>query len=85
MAKPIHIKNPPAELRARLEDACKRNSNSLNQEAQHRIELSFALEDALTSKVHQGWIDEAFQKGSNKPGSVKRLRDIAARARAAAK
>ena len=85
MAKPIQIKNPPAELRARLEDACKRNSNSLNQEAQHRIELSFALEDALTTKVHQGWIDEAFQNGTNKPGGIKRLRDIAARARAAAK
>lgn len=80
--KTIAVKGASAELRGRLESSAERNHRSLNQEALARLEMSFAVEDAARSKMHQAWVDEA-QAGSFKPGSAARLRKIAAKARAA--
>jgi len=54
----------------------------LNQEALARLEFSFDIEDALLTQVHQRWIDEAME-GTLKPGSMERLKRIAAKAKAA--
>jgi len=62
------------------EPSAERNYRSLNQEALARIEFSFQVEDALASKVHQKWIDEAMA-GTFKPGSIDRLKRIAAKAK----
>lgn len=80
MSKTIQVKGAPKELRERLESSAERNYRSLNQEALARLEFSFEVEDALVSKVHQKWIDEALA-GTFKPGSLDRLRRIAAKAR----
>lgn len=85
MGKPIQIKDPPEELRARLIESAERNFRSLPQEVQARLEFSFDLEEALQARIHQKWIDEAFQTGKLGPGSVARLKEIAARAGAVAK
>ncbi len=81
MSKTIQVKGVSDELRARLESSAKRNFRSLNQEALARLELSFDLEDALLTKVHQKWIDEALAS-TCRLGSIQRLKQIAARARA---
>jgi hypothetical protein len=82
MNKTIQVKGVPETLRARLESSAKRNYRSLNQEALARLELSFEIEDAMMSKQHQKWIDEAME-GSFHPGSIQRLKNIAAKAKAA--
>ena len=79
--KTIAVKGASAELRDRLETSADRNHRSINQEALARLEMSFAIEDAARSKTHQAWVDEALA-GSFKPGSIARLRQIAAKARA---
>lgn len=77
----IQVKGASEELKSRLAASAERNFRSLNQEALARLEFSFDLDDALMSRVHQKWIDEALA-GSFRPGSIKRLKEIAAKARA---
>jgi hypothetical protein len=81
MSKTIQVKGASEELRARLESSAQRNYRSLNQEALARLEFSFDLEDALLQRAHQKWIDEALA-GTLRPGSIQRLKRIAAQARA---
>jgi hypothetical protein len=81
MNKTIQVKGVPETLRTRLESSAKRNYRSLNQEALARLEFSFDIEDALMSKLHQKWIDEALE-GTFRPGSIQRLKEIAAQAKA---
>ena len=78
--KTIAVKGASIELHHRLEASAEKNHRSLNQEALARLEMSFAVEDAARSKIHQAWVDEALA-GDFKPGSAARLRQIAARAR----
>ena len=80
MSKTIQVKGASEELRARLENSAGRNFRSLNQEALARLEFSFDIEDALISKTHQKWIDEALA-GTMRPGSIQRLKRLAAKAR----
>jgi len=84
MSKTIQVKGASEELRARLESSAERNFRSLNQEALARLEFSFDLEDALSSRLQQKWIDEGLA-GTLRPGSIERLKEIAAQARAGAK
>ena len=81
MSKTIQVKGASEELRSRLQNSAQRNFRSLNQEALARIEFSFDLEDALSNKVHQKWIDEALG-GVFREGSIERLTRIAAKAKA---
>jgi hypothetical protein len=83
MSNTIQVKGATRELLQRLESSAERNFRSLNQEALARLEFSFDVEDALMSKAHQQWIDEAMA-GAFKPGSIDRLKRIAARAKAGA-
>jgi hypothetical protein len=80
MNKTIQVKGATRELRQRLESSAERNFRSLNQEALARLEFSFDVEDALASKVHQEWIDQAMA-GTFRPGSINRLKQIAAKAK----
>src|SRR5437762_13764734 len=82
MSKTIQVKGASEELRLRLESSAERNFRSLNQEALARIEFSFEIEDALSSKRHQKWIDGALA-GTFRPGSIQLLKRIAAKAKAA--
>jgi len=82
MSKTIQVKGASEELRSRLATSAERNYRSLNQEALARIEFSFDIEDALMSGVHQKWIDEALAT-TFRPGSIARLKRIAAQAKSA--
>jgi len=80
VSKTIQVKVASDELRSRLASSAERNYRSLNQEALARIEFSFEIEDALMSRVHQKWIDEALS-APLRPGSIARLKRIAAQAK----
>jgi len=84
MSADLQVKGIPKELKSRLAASAERNFRSINQEAMARIEMSFDLEDALVSKTQQKWIDEALA-GEFRPGSLDRLRDLAAQAKARAR
>ena len=81
MSKMIQIKGAPQELRLRLQRSAERNFRSLNQEALARLAFSFDLEDAVLTKTHQHWVDEALA-GEFRRGSIARLKQIAAKAKA---
>ena len=80
--KTIQIKGASTALRERLQESADRNFRDLNQEALARLERSFALEDAAMTARDQHWVNAAMA-GRRKPGSVTRLREIAANARRA--
>jgi hypothetical protein len=80
MSKTLQVKGASEELRSRLKTSADRNFRSLNQEALARLEFSFDIEDAFMTKVHQKWIDEALA-GSFKAGSIRRLKQVAVKAR----
>ena len=84
MSADLQVKGISKELKTRLSVSAERNFRSINQEAMARIEMSFDLEDALVSKTQQKWIDEALA-GEFRPGSLDRLRDLAAKARTKAR
>jgi hypothetical protein len=78
MSKSIQIKGASETLRTRLEESAQTNFRSLNQEALARLERSFEMEDALTRKRDQKWIDEAMASPVT-PGGITQLRKIAER------
>jgi hypothetical protein len=80
VSKTIQVKGASEDLRSRLETSAQRNFRSLNQEALARLAFSFDIEDAMMTRVHQKWIDEALA-GTLRPGSLGRLSRIAARAK----
>ena len=84
MGNQIQVKGMSDEVRERLQASADRNFRSLNQEALARIQFSFEMEDSLRSKQFQKLMDEGFA-GTERPGSASRLREIAAKARAAGK
>jgi len=84
MSHQLQVKGLSDEVRERLQASANRNFRSLNQEALARIQFSFEIEDSLRAKQFQKLVDEGLA-GTEQPGSVARLRDIAAQARAAAK
>jgi hypothetical protein len=84
MSHQIQVKGVTDEIKERLAASAERNFRSLNQEALARIQFSFEIEDSLRSKTLQKMIDEGFA-GKERPGTLTRLREIAAKARAAAK
>jgi len=82
MSKPLQIKNPSDDLYSRMVESAERNFRSITQEMEARLVFSFEAEDALVAKVHQKWLDEAAA-GKFSPGSIQRLKEVAAKARAA--
>jgi hypothetical protein len=63
----IMLKDIPPELHGQLKQEAEANFRSLTQEALARIELSFQIEEAFSTKRVQGWIDEALASGSEEP------------------
>jgi hypothetical protein len=84
MSHQLQVKGMSDEVRERLQASADRNFRSLNQESLARIQFSFEIEDSLHAKQYQKQVDEGLA-GTERPGSVTRLREIGAKARAAAK
>ena len=81
MNKRIRLNGVSKALRARLEQSAERNFRYLNKEAMARLVFSFDIKDAFQTELHQNSIDEAFS-GAFRAGSIGRLKQIAARAKA---
>ena len=82
MSANIQVKGASDTLYQRLRASAETNFRSLDQEALARLERSFDIEDALATRTHQKWVDEALA-GKFRAGSVQRLRKLATKARAA--
>ena len=83
MSDTIQLKSIPPVLKQRLAASAEASRRSLNQEALARLEHSFEIEDALATRTHQKWIDEALT-GKFQAGSLARLRGVCRKARAEA-
>ncbi len=84
MSYQIQVKGVTDEIKERLSASAERNFRSINQEALARIQFSFEVEDSLRSKSLQKMVDEGMA-GKERAGSLNRLREIAAKARATVK
>jgi hypothetical protein len=82
VSETIQLKGTSGTLAARLRASAKNNFRTVDREVISRLERSFEIEDALATRTHQKWVDEALA-GELRPGSVQRLRKLAAKARAA--
>lgn len=63
----IVLKDISDDLRAQLEQEASANFRTLDQEALARIEMSFQIQEAFSTKRVQGWIDEALASGPEEP------------------
>ncbi len=63
------LKKIPASLYALAETSAKANFRSLNQELLWRVQMSFDLEQAAVTKLHQRWTDEALASGPAQPAT----------------
>jgi len=72
----ITLKDIPLELHAQLKNEASANFRSLTQEAMSRIERTFQIDAAMTTKRDQQWIDEAIASGSAAPLTKKEMDTI---------
>jgi len=59
----ITLKSIPAEIHERLKSSAESNFRSITQEAFARLQMSFDVEEAAATELHQTWIDEAMSSG----------------------
>lgn len=69
----ITLKDIPIELHAQLKNEAAANFRSITQEAMSRIERTFQIDAALTTKRDQQWIDEAIASGPAAPLNKKEM------------
>ena len=69
----ITLKDIPIELHARLKNEASANFRSITQEAMSRIERTFQIDAALTTKRDQRWIDEAVASGPEAPLTKRKM------------
>jgi len=69
----ITLKDIPMELHAQLKNEAAANFRSLTQEAMSRLERTFQIDAALTTKRDQKWIDEALASGPKTPLTRKEM------------
>ena len=72
----ITLKDIPLELHAQLKNEAAANFRSLTQEAMSRLERTFQIDAALTTKRDQKWIDEAIASGPESPLTKKEMKAI---------
>ena len=63
----ITLRDIPDDLRAQLEQEATAHFRTLDQEALARIEMSFQIEEAFSTRRVQGWMDEALASGPAEP------------------
>ena len=69
----ITLKKIPVELHAQLKTEAAANFRSITQEALIRLERTFQMDAALTSKRDQKWIEEAIASGPVKPLTKRKM------------
>jgi hypothetical protein len=69
----ITLKDIPDDLHAQLKNEASANFRSLTQEAMARLERTFEIDAALTTKRDQRWVDEALASGPESPLTEKEM------------
>jgi hypothetical protein len=69
----ITLKSIPMDLHAHLKNEAAANFRSITQEALSRLERTFQIDAALTTKRDQKWIDEAVASGLAIPLTKKEM------------
>ena len=72
----LTLKDIPMELHAQLKNEASANFRSLTQEAMSRLERTFQIDAALTTKRDQKWLDEAVASGPETPLTKKEMNAI---------
>lgn len=72
----IILKDIPEELHAQLKNEASANFRSLTQKAMSRLERTFQMEAALTTRRDQKWIAEAIASGPETPLTKKEMNAI---------
>jgi hypothetical protein len=72
----ITLKDIPIELHPQLKNEAAANFRSITQEAMSRIERTFQIDAALTTKRDQEWIGEAIASGPATPLTRKDMEAI---------
>ena len=70
------MKSIPMELHAQLKNEAAANFRSITQEVMSRLERTFQIDAALTTKRDQQWIEEALASGPVTPLTNKEMRAI---------
>jgi hypothetical protein len=76
----LTLKNVPPKIHERLKKSATVNFRSITQEAFARLQMSFELEEAETTRLHQRLIDEALASGPAQPASKNQWEKTRARA-----
>jgi hypothetical protein len=76
----LTLKDIPAEIHERLKSSADSNFRSISQEAFARLQLSFDVEEAAATKLHQSWIDRAVASGPAQPARKDQWQQIQRRA-----
>lgn len=76
----LTLKNIPPEIHERLKGSADSNFRSVTQEAFARLQMSFDMEEAAATRLHQTWIDEAIASGPARPAPKNQWQKIRQRA-----
>lgn len=76
----LTLKDIPAEIHERLKSSADSNFRSVTQEAYARLQMSFDIEEAAVTKLHQSWIDEAIASGPARPATKNQWQKVRERA-----
>ena len=76
----LTLKSIPQEIHERLKSSADSNFRSVTQEAFARLQMSFDIEEAAATKLHQSWIDEAVASGPPRPARKGQWQQIRQRA-----
>ena len=76
----LTLKDVPPEIHERLKSSADSNFRSVTQEAYARLQMSFDLEEAALTKLHQSWIDEAIASGPARPAGKNQWQRVSERA-----
>jgi len=76
----LTLKHIPSDIHERLKSSADSNFRSITQEAFARLQMSFDMEEAAATKLHQSLIDEAIASGPARAASKNQWRQIRLRA-----
>ena len=76
----LNLKDIPPDIHERLKISAGSNFRSITQEAFARLQLSFDVEEAAATRLHQSWIDQAIASGAAQPARKNHWQQIRHRA-----
>jgi plasmid stability protein len=76
----LTLKNIPENIHEQLKTSATANFRSITQEAFARLQMSFEMEEAAATRLHQRFINEAIASGPARPAAKDAWEKIRSRA-----